>query len=377
MRQWDLRRTAAFFVLSIFVAATGRGDADPDPREAELVRIRQEIGRLEERLTQMAGRESGLTADLNRTRVELELQEQQLAEATAALELAAARAQAAQAKLEELEAALAHIRDDLHRRLTGLYRLGRQGYLRLFLAMDPDRNLLPAIRQLRYLVRRDQLAFDQYLATREEVGRERRRLAARHQEVEEWQQREAERRDSLRQLRRRQERLLEEVARERRRLAERSEELQDKERKLLRLIASLVGETSTPLTGTPIQEFRGVLDWPLRGEIVSHFGPRRDPRYNTEVPHNGIDIAVDESDGEIRTVFPGEVLFASQFEGYGQMVVVHHPGRVFTLYSGLSQISVAKGDVVSLGHVVGRAAGQVYFEIRLDNQAEDPLLWLR
>ncbi len=95
------------------------------------------------------------------------------------------------------------------------------------------------------------------------------------------------------------------------------------------------------------------------------------------VPHNGIDIAVGGDGREIRAVFPGEVLFASQFEGYGQMVVVHHPGRVFTLYSGLSSISVTKGDVLPLGTVVGSAADQVYFEIRLENQAEDPLLWLR
>ncbi len=377
MRKLKSRGTAAFVVSILIASLAPGGAADPDPRETELVRIRQEIERLEERLTRMAGRAEGLTADLDRTRVELALQEQQLAEATAALELAAARAQAAQAKVEELEAALVQIRDDLHRRLVGLYRLGRQGYLRLFLAMTPDRNLLPAIRQLRYLVRRDQLAFDRYLATRDEVGRERRRLEARLRDVAQWQQREAERRDTLRQLRQRQERLLEEVARERRRLAQRAEELQDKERKLVRLIASLVGDTATPLAGTPIQDFRGVLDWPVSGEVVGRFGPRRDPRYATVVPHNGIDIAVGGDGREIRSVFPGEVLFASQFEGYGQMVVVHHPGRVFTLYSGLSSISVTKGDVLPLGTVVGSAAGQMYFEIRLENQAEDPLLWLR
>ena len=45
--------------------------------------------------------------------------------------------------------------------------------------------------------------------------------------------------------------------------------------------------------------------------------------------------------------------------------------------SGLSSISVTKGDVLRLGTVVGGAAGQMYFEIRLENQAEDPLLWLR
>lgn len=366
--------TASIALALLVVPVAGDGS---DPREAELGRIRVEIARLEARLAEMRTRESSLEADLGRTRVELELQEQQLAEATAAFELAAARARAAEAKVEELTAALAHVREDLRRRLVGLYRLGRQGYLRLFLALQPDRNLLPAIRQLRFLVRRDQMVLDRYVATRDELDRERHVLDGQRREMETWRAREAERRDGLVRLRRRQERLLEEVTSQRRRLAERAGELQEKERKLSRLIASLVGESPNPLAGTPIQEFKGVLDWPLEGAVVAPFGPRRDPRYNTEVPHNGIDIATGEGAREVHAVFPGEVLFASSFEGYGQMVVVHHAGRVFTLYSQLAELSVKKGDVVSLGTVVGIGEDTLYFEIRHENQAEDPLQWLR
>lgn len=369
-------------IVLVLLTGAAAGD-DSDVREAELARIRGQIARLQERLGEMKSRETGLEAEVARTRVELELQEQQLAEATAAFELADARARAAQAKVEELEAALAGVRDDLRRRLGGLYLLGRQGYLRLFLALKPDRDLLPAIRQLRYLVRRDQIALDRYRSTRVELDGERRELEAQQQEMEAWRRREVERRDDLVRLRRRQERLLEEVARQRRELARQADELEDKERKLSRLIASLVGAGAAPLAGTPIQEFHGVLDWPVAGQVVGGFGPRRDPRYQTEVPHNGVDIAVDAPAGagarvaEVRAVFPGEVLFASQFEGYGQMVVLHHPGRVFTLYSRLTELRVAKGDVVSLGTVVGVATDLLYFEIRRENQAEDPLLWLR
>ncbi|MCP4658388.1 MAG: peptidoglycan DD-metalloendopeptidase family protein [bacterium] len=355
------------------VSETANGDT---PREVELAEIRREIARLQSELETMQTREAGLEGQLRRIRVELQLQESKLAEATAALDLAAARAVAAQAKVEELEAALVHVREDLRRRLAGLYRLGRQGYLRLFLSLKPDQNLLPAIRQLRFLVRRDQIALDRYLATRDQLTAQREQLEAEHRAMEEWQRREAERRNDLVRLRRRHERLLEQVARERRALAERTEKLVDKERKLSRFINSLLGQSPTPLDGTPIQDFRGVLDWPIRGEVVGEFGPRRDPRYRTEVPHNGIDIAT-AARSEIRAVFPGEVLFAAEFEGYGRMVVIHHPGRVFTLYSGLRDLRVAKGDVLSLGMVIGTVADQLYFEIRSENQPENPLSWLR
>jgi septal ring factor EnvC (AmiA/AmiB activator) len=365
-------------LILAMLAAVSAGTPDrgepgtPDPREAELLRIRREIEGLQKRLADTRNRQEGLGGELQRTRLELELQESQLAEATAALELAAARATAAEAKVEELKVALAGTRKDLRRRLHGLYRLGRQGYVRLFLSLEPGENLLPAIRQLRFLVRRDQISVERFVATREELAEQRLHLEAQHQAMAQWQQQETERRDGLVRLRRRQERLLAQLEAERKRLASRTDALQEKELKLVRLINSLASESS--LSGTPIQDFRGVLDWPAPGEIVGRFGPRRDPRYNTEVPHSGIDMIVESP--EVRAVYPGEVLFAAHFEGYGQMVVVHHAGRVFTLYAKLSELRVEKGDVVSLGAVLG-AADELYFEIRHENQAEDPLLWLR
>ena len=51
-------------------------------------------------------------------------------------------------------------------RLTGLYRLGRQGYFRLFLSLKPDRRLLPLVRLMRYLARRDRAAIDRYQEAR-------------------------------------------------------------------------------------------------------------------------------------------------------------------------------------------------------------------
>ena len=100
--------------------------------------------------------------------------------------------------------------------------------------------------------------------------------------------------------------------------------------------------------------------------------------YRIEVPENAISIDIEVDEGSsVRAVFPGQVLYAAPFEGYGTMVVVHHPGRVFTLYAGLRELQVGKGDVLSLGDVVGHSADVVYFEVRVENEPQDPLLWLR
>lgn len=370
-----MRPTLALFLLLFPLLLAPAAAAQPDARADALAAIREEIGALSARLEAVRGREAGLEGREKRLKLELELQEAELAEATAAHELATERAADAETRIGELEAALDGLRDDLKRRLAGLYRLGRHGYLRLFFSLEPDADLLPAIRQLRFLVRRDRAVIDRFTATRDRLAVERRRLEDERRDAELWRERERERRDELAAARLRYQRALARLQAERWRLEQKSRDLREKERKLARLIDSLVDADRAALAGTPIDEFRGVLDWPVRGEVVGEFGSRLDPRYGTEVPRNGIDVAA--AGREIRAVFPGEVLYASVFEGYGPMVVVHHPGRVFTLYAGLAQLRVEKGDVISLGQVVGVAAGDLYFEIRRENQPEDPLTWLR
>ncbi len=287
-----------------------------------------------------------------------------------------ARVAASERAVAALEAALAAARVDLGRRLTGLYRLGRQGYLRLFLSLRPDAQLLPSIRLMRYLARRDRATIDRYTEDRERLASERDRLREARAEGERWIRQERSRRAELVRLRDRQAALLASAEREHQVLIVRAGELAVRERKLAGMVDLLYGRNPQAVAGQPMQAFRGVLDWPARGRVTAGFGPLLDPRYRTRVPHNGVDIATAPG-GEVRAVFPGKVLYAAPFEGYGPTVVLFHAGRVLTLYAGLSEARVQREDVVPLGHVVGLASDKLYFEIRVENHPENPSSWLR
>jgi septal ring factor EnvC (AmiA/AmiB activator) len=365
--------------LPAVVAVRAAADAPAAPqssREEELVRVRAEIARLQDGIAGLRRRESGVEGELERLGLELELQRQRIAEALAARDVAREQVATSEAELARLEGDLEAVRGELRRRLAGLYRLGRHGYLRLVLAAEPEADPLAAVRWLRYLVRRDADAFNRFIATRERVGDERALLVARQEEVEGWVEREEERRGELATMARRQELLLARLSGERRDLAARAAELEDREGKLAAFLDLLYGRNAAPLSGRPIQDFRGVLDWPVMGRVTAPFGPRLDPRYGTQVPHNGIELAV-EPGSEVRAIFPGKVLFASPFRGYGPTVIVHHPGRVFSLYAGLASVRVERDTVVSLGDVVGLASTTLYLEIRVENRPEDPRVWLR
>ncbi len=214
-------------------------------------------------------------------------------------------------------------------------------------------------------------------------GRDRRELAARRAEqadqrdrAAELEERETTRLARLDALRRQQAEVVAALEREEAELRRQTAELVARQQRLTELLAFLAGRRPDGVGEVPIQRFKGVLDWPLAGEVVQGFGPRLDPRYRTRVPHHGISLAP-AADTEVRAIFPGVVVFAEDFEGFGITVVVHHAGRVFTLYSGLASARVVAQDVVSSGQVLGRAASRLYFEVRVEDRPEDPLEWLR
>ena len=372
------RFVAAALLVTLLGASGGAVPAQEKAptREEELARNRAEIDRLHNQIAGLQVRESGAAGALERTGLEFRLQEERLAEAVAARGLAEQRVAEVEAEVARLEEQLAAVRRDLRRRLVGLYRLGRHGYLRLALVMEPGDDPLAAVRLLRFLVRRDADAFARFVATREELASRREALLAERREADAWVAREEQRRRGLATALARQTTAVERLVAERRSLTGRAAELTNREQKLAAFIDFLYGTHGGPVSGVPIQDFRGVLDWPVAGRVTVAFGPRRDPRYRTLVPHNGVEIAT-AAGAEVHAVYPGKVLFASPFLGYGPTVVVHHPGRVFTLYAGLAGLSVGRDAMVSLGDVVGSAADSLYFEIRVENRPENPLDWLR
>jgi murein DD-endopeptidase MepM/ murein hydrolase activator NlpD len=68
--------------------------------------------------------------------------------------------------------------------------------------------------------------------------------------------------------------------------------------------------------------------------------------------HLGMDIA-STSRAEVRAANGGKIIFADYLGIYGNMVMIDHGQGVFSLYSHLSQINVAPGDMVDQKTVLG------------------------
>jgi murein DD-endopeptidase MepM/ murein hydrolase activator NlpD len=119
-----------------------------------------------------------------------------------------------------------------------------------------------------------------------------------------------------------------------------------------------------------------VFLWPVSGSVNSGFGPRGSSF------HDGLDIAAPEGT-PIRAVEAGEVIYSHQMRGYGNMVIVRHDGGIVSVYAHNQINLVREGQQVARGEIIARVgstgrvtAPHLHFEIRKNNFAQDPLLYL-
>jgi septal ring factor EnvC (AmiA/AmiB activator) len=118
-------------------------------------------------------------------------------------------------------------------------------------------------------------------------------------------------------------------------------------------------------------------------KVIEVFGRQRNPKFSTYTVNNGLKIEA-AAGTQVRAVFQGTVLFSQWFKGYGNLIILDHGNRIFSLYGNVKGTSLAVGDHVATGQPIAGVAesedtggGHLYFEIRHDNHPEDPRTWLR
>ncbi len=116
------------------------------------------------------------------------------------------------------------------------------------------------------------------------------------------------------------------------------------------------------------------LRWPVRGKVISEFGPK-----SGGLKNEGINISVPEGTS-IRAAESGVVAYAgNELKGYGNLILVRHEGGYVTAYAHAKELIVKRGDKVKRGDVIAKAgqsgavsSPQVHFEVRKGASALDP-----
>ncbi len=130
---------------------------------------------------------------------------------------------------------------------------------------------------------------------------------------------------------------------------------------------------------------RGRLNWPLAGEVVSGFGKQKHPEFDAYVFKKGIEI-VSNSGKDVKAVYDGVVAYADSLKGYGLITIIDHGDSYYSVYGHLSRLVALKGKKIKRGDIIAAAGSGngnltdkegLYFEIRHNGQAIDPLAWLK
>ncbi len=130
------------------------------------------------------------------------------------------------------------------------------------------------------------------------------------------------------------------------------------------------------------EDNKNKFPWPVNGFITLGFGNQSHPvvkgiRYNNE----GIWIQT-RQDEKVKSIFQGEVREVAILPNLGKAVIIRH-GEYLTVYAGLKDVTVKKGDKVNTNQEIGNmlangdGVAELKFQIRKVTTPLDPQAWLR
>ena len=118
--------------------------------------------------------------------------------------------------------------------------------------------------------------------------------------------------------------------------------------------------------------------WPADGWISAAYGYRTDPFTGQRDFHPAVDISTRKG-APVYATGTGRVVSASRNGGYGNLVEIDHGFGLLTRYGHLSEFTVAVGDTVVRGDVIGRVGNtgratghHVHYEVWVSGRTLNP-----
>lgn len=272
---------------------------------------------------------------------------------------------------------------DLAARFVEIYKLGSAKYVRLLFSVDDLRKLGRAYRTTAAIAYRDRSQVSRRHETLEALASARAALVETQRKLRTFQAEAQAARIALIKAVAAHNDLLRQIDSRRDLNAQLAGELMGVQQKLQEALRTIGAK---PAASDPvklsIRPFRGALNWPAPGRVATRFGLQRTGRFGTTIVRNGIEIDAREGD-PVQAVHEGTVGFADVFAGFGNLVIVDHGERAYSLYGYLDTVSVKPQDRIQAGQRIGTSGTgpdgtpALYFELRIDGNPTDPLQWLK
>ena len=371
-------------------------DSLEQAKKHELEDIRRQANEKRQAAAALKPRETRALGELRRTDRELGLTRKRLNNLQRRQQVLGTQLEITRANLERSNASLATQQAQLRLRLRRMYKFGPARELEYLLSGQSFAQLMTRWDFLNMVAEQDRVLLENVRTEKEHVEQNQQQLVGNMAEVKQNKTRTSRESVKLVSLRSQKANTVASIQSQRQEYEAAAAELERTAKRIQSLLAQLErrrrdenakakveGRNPQPYSGD-FARGQGLLEWPVRGELVGHFGIETHPRFGTQIHNDGIDIAA-AIGTSVRAVARGRVDFANDdYEGVGGMIVLNHGDGYYTLYGHLNDVLVRSGEEVLPGAVIGKVGDMgslkgpiLHFEVRKGSAALNPEGWLR
>jgi len=151
-------------------------------------------------------------------------------------------------------------------------------------------------------------------------------------------------------------------------------------------IQSPTGRSLTPRSasggrfeGKGLFVLKGSLKVPVEGRVIRGYGQYRTTGYREMVQSKGMEFAT-SSGTSVHAIAAGRIIFQGAMASYGNIVIIDHGARYYSLYGYLANVNARKGQLVEPNDTIGytgppadaNSTRNFYFEIRRSGESVNP-----
>ncbi|MGC9518553.1 MAG: murein hydrolase activator EnvC family protein [Desulfuromonadaceae bacterium] len=348
----------------------------------KLQQVQEQIGSTSKQIAQKKATERSALQRLEELERNISASDRELQKNSAALDKLKKKIAAAQKNTAHYEDILKRARKDVEKRLRVLYTTGDAGTLRLIFSDASPAVIAENTEFLQRITAHDKALLLEYRKQLENLRESQNALEREKERYAETLRRQQERRNELKQAKREQDALVNKIRRDSSMLKSLLADLKERSEAMKELVASLEKRKSAGFvpSGATFESRKGQLDWPSSGSIRSGFGVHKHKQFGSQVKTNGLEIAAVPGT-KIKAIWEGKVVFAAPFKGYGNMLILDHGDKYYSLYANAAKLHLRKGDTAKAGQVIATAGysggDSYYFEIRRRGTPMNPIQWLK
>ncbi len=385
----------SFFTLnfSLFTIPASAGTVDElnkqiDNERRQLKEMEKQIDKQRLMVSAVKKKENSMLSALNMANRSLKIIEKEIRVYDLKLSEVRQKKMETENRLKEIESMINRQKKFLSERLRILYKEGSLSYIKVALSAADLTDFFQRMRYMEKIAEYDSKMIEDFYQKQKEIEGYKLSLIKSGEEILSLKDAADKKKKQMLEEKKEKEKLVGEIKGKRAVYEQIQEELEDSSHQLLSLIETLEKKRKEAELKQPSRKpgdfalLKGSLPRPIGGNIVSNFGKVKEPKFNTYLFNNGIEIGSSPG-SDVRAIHSGDIIFADWFKGYGKLIIIDHGDGYYSLYGHLDEIGTAVGERMRSGDIIGKVGDTdsingytLYFEIRQRGKPEDPIAWL-